>query len=63
MARQGPHAPGVDARSVTADMVLLDHDRRHAGARQVQRGRAAVQATADEKKAEEFDAYISEPCR
>ena len=48
MPSQPPHAARVHARGMTCNVVLLEHDHLHAGPRQMQRRRAAVEAAADD---------------
>jgi len=47
VARELAHAAGIHARGMAAGIVLLDQDRLQPAQRQMQRGRAAVDAAAD----------------
>jgi thiamine pyrophosphate-dependent acetolactate synthase large subunit-like protein len=49
VARQLPHAAGIDAGRVPARVILLDDQRLHAAQAQIQRGGAPVDAGADDQ--------------
>ena len=50
MPRELANAAGIDAGSMAAGVVFLDQHRLHAGEAQMQRGRASVDAAADDDR-------------